>query len=74
VLRTFFLIPVVLACIALSPAPKAFRGQPGAGWRLYDQREIAELKQQLKAQAAAIQKVKDELELRTVSPQVVENR
>jgi hypothetical protein len=28
VLRTFFLIPVVLACFARSPAPKAFAVSP----------------------------------------------
>ena len=63
--------PRLLCAVA---GTESFRGQPGAVWRLYDQLEIAELKQQVKAQAAAIQKVKDELELRTVLPQVVENR
>jgi len=42
--------------------------------RADQQSEIAELKQQLKVQAAAIQKVNDQLQLRTLSPQVVENR
>jgi hypothetical protein len=42
--------------------------------RADEQREIAELKQQVKAQAAAIQKVSDRLELRTLLPQVVDNR
>jgi predicted DNA-binding ArsR family transcriptional regulator len=39
-----------------------------------ERREIAELKQLIKAQAAAIQQVNDELELRTVAPRVVNNR
>ena len=42
--------------------------------RADEQTEIAELKQQLKAQAAAIQKVSDQLALSKPSPQVVENR
>jgi endosialidase-like protein len=42
--------------------------------RADEQREITELKQQVKAQAAAIQKVSDRLELRTLLPQVVDNR
>jgi hypothetical protein len=42
--------------------------------RADEQREIAELKQQVRAQAAAIQKVSDRLELRTLLLQVVDNR
>jgi hypothetical protein len=42
--------------------------------RADEQKEIAELKQQLKAQAAAIQKVSERVELNRPSPQVVDNQ
>jgi hypothetical protein len=42
--------------------------------RIAEQKEIAELKQQLKTQAAAIQKVSERVELSRSAPQVVENR
>jgi hypothetical protein len=41
--------------------------------RADEQGEIAELKQKLEAQTAAIQKVNDQLELRSLSPRVVDN-